>query len=82
MPHTSTQPKHDVRPPRTGCRFTRCRFTGCRFPRQLFFQTCLEPFGIGPLMFGGGRVREHGGETTQFPMNGRGSPRTLANRHL
>jgi hypothetical protein len=44
--------------------------------------SCLEPLGIGLVVFGCRRVREHGGGSTQFSLNGRAGTRTLASLPL
>jgi hypothetical protein len=66
------QPKHDARP---------CPLR-CRFLTELLFQASRETLGIGFLVFGRGRVREHGGKGSQFPANSGSRPRLLAYRHL
>src|SRR5258708_39328036 len=55
------QPKHDSGP------FP----LGCCFVTQLLFQASLEYLCIGFLVFGCGWVQEHGGKTSQFPVNSR-----------
>jgi hypothetical protein len=66
------QPKHHVRP----CPLGRC------FRSEPLFQAYLERLGIGSLVFGCGWIRKHGGNGSQFPLNSRGKPRLLADRHL
>jgi hypothetical protein len=66
------QPKHDPGP---------CPF-GCCVRSELLFQASLEPPGIGFLVFGGGRVQEYGGKSSQFPVNSRGRPCIFAYWHL
>src|SRR4051812_10978565 len=73
--NTLAQPKHDTCPHPLGPR-------GCRFWTKLFFQASLEPLGVGFLVFGCGWVREYGGKSSQFPVNGSSRSRILAYWHL
>lgn len=70
--NTPAQPKHDAN----------ARPVGFWFLTELLFQTSLEFLCIGFLVFSCGWVREHGSKTTQFPVNSRSRPCTLAYWHL
>jgi hypothetical protein len=72
--NTLAQPKHEAGPRPRGA-FGRCFFS------QLFFQASLEPLGVGFLVFGCGSVREHGGKSSQFPVNSSSRSRVLAYWH-